>query len=327
MRSRPIMTGIPAAIGILILILDGKTALSGAHEGLSLAVQVVIPSLFPFFFLSQLLTGSLSGVNSPILTPFGKLFGIPPGTEGLLIPGLLGGYPAGAGSIGNAYRSGILSRRNAERMLAFCNNAGPSFLFGMVAPMFADPAAAWLLWGIHIISAVLVSRIFSCDPEPHAFIPEGTGITPASALSGALRIMAAVCGWVILFRVLLAFLDRWIFWLMPAPVRFTATGILELSNGICTLIQLPDEKLRFLLCSILLAQGGVCVAMQTASAAAGLSLRWYYAGKLLQSVFSATICIAMLYNNWVPAAIICLILALRRRKTEKSSSQLNPIGV
>ena len=52
--------------------------------------------------------------------------------------------------------------------------------------------------------------------------------------------MATVCGWVELFRVLLAFLKRWIFWILPAAVHVAVTGILELSNGCCELLSVAD---------------------------------------------------------------------------------------
>ena len=36
------------ALGMIVLILDSKTALSGCREGVTLCLNVVIPSLFPF---------------------------------------------------------------------------------------------------------------------------------------------------------------------------------------------------------------------------------------------------------------------------------------
>ena len=42
-------TSILAALGMIVLILDAKTALSGAREGIDLCMRTVIPALFPFF--------------------------------------------------------------------------------------------------------------------------------------------------------------------------------------------------------------------------------------------------------------------------------------
>jgi hypothetical protein len=39
-----------------MLILDGSTALAGAREGVQMCLYTVIPALFPFFVLSDLLS-------------------------------------------------------------------------------------------------------------------------------------------------------------------------------------------------------------------------------------------------------------------------------
>ena len=135
MSLKKTVTALFSAAGIMILILDGQTALQGAAAGISLCLRTVIPSLFPFLFLCSVLTDSLWG------TTFwsGKLLrrlGIPAGADSLLISAILGGYPAGAQAVAAAYQQGKLSRKEASHLLRFCSNAGPSFLFGMAASCF-----------------------------------------------------------------------------------------------------------------------------------------------------------------------------------------------
>ena len=102
MKRRRLLTGIGGCIGLLVLILDAKTALQGARQGVELCLKTVIPSLFPFFVLSILLTSSLLGSRIPLLRPLGRLCGVPKGAESLLIPAFLGGYPVGAQSVPEA---------------------------------------------------------------------------------------------------------------------------------------------------------------------------------------------------------------------------------
>lgn len=284
--TRRLRTGLTAFIGMLVLILDSKTAVAGAGEGVSLCLRVVIPSLFPFFVLSVLLTSSLSGTAVPPLRPVGWLCGIPAGAEPLLLIGLLGGYPAGAQAVAQSYEAGRLSRRDAGRLLGFCSNAGPAFLFGMIGGKFSQSWAPWVLWGIHILSALTVGILL----PGRARRSSGTGgrreMTLPEALRQGLRIMASVCGWVVLFRVVLAFLSRWFLWLLNVPGQVAVSGILELSNCCCELDRIPGEGLRFVICSGMLAFGGVCVAMQTASVTGRLGMGWYLPGKLLQTGLS-----------------------------------------
>jgi len=208
MNRKYLLTGITASIGILILILDGKTALTGAQTGIDLCIKTVIPSLFPFILLSVLLTSTISGISLPFLRPLSKFCGMPEGTEAILITGFLGGYPTGAQAVSSAYLSGQIPEEDAHRMLSFCNNAGPAFLFGMVASMFPDRKAAYLLWMIHIVSALLTAALLpKAKPKlTKSVSPKAPSI--AGAMRIAIQVMAAVCGWVILFRVIIAFLDK-----------------------------------------------------------------------------------------------------------------------
>lgn len=279
-------TGSVAAIGLVVLILDAKTALYGAGEGIGLCLQSVIPSLLPFFILSILLTGALTGVPIPILRPLGKLCGIPSGCESLLITGFLGGYPAGAQCIAQAYRAGQLDRNDAGRLLGFCNNAGPAYLFGIVASRFPNARCAWLLWGIHILSALAVGILLPGRSLHHAKIPTGKPISLQNAIQSSIRILAGVCAWVIVFRTVIAFLERWFLWLIPEPAQVLLSGLLELSNGCCDLGRIPHPGLRFIIASGILAFGGLCVVMQTVSVTKGLGLGHYLPGKVLQVAIS-----------------------------------------
>lgn len=280
------ITGIGAGLGILLLILDGRTALEGARLGADLCLRTVIPSLFPFFVLSILLTGSFLGTSMGILRPLGRLCGIPRGTESLLLAGFLGGYPVGAQAISSAYHAGHIQNEDAQRMLAFCNNAGPSFLFGMAAAMFPQKSMVWALWLIHMASAVITSLILPRNMTRNVSLKTAPQVSFSGAMTKALSVIASVCGWVILFRVIIQFLTRWIFWILPDTARVSLIGILELSNGCCELSRIENIGLRFLLCSAILALGGLCVTMQTVSVTKGLKMHRYFIGKILQTASS-----------------------------------------
>ena len=267
MKYRRICTAFLSAAGIFLLIIDGQTAIEGAAEGIDLCIRSVIPALFPFFVLGSLLTATLLGSNVPLLRYLGKLFCVPTGAESLVLIGFLGGYPVGAQTLAQAYRSGQLDKKSAERMLAFCNQPGPSFLFGILGTIFS-PGKACLLWAIQICSAFLVSCCIPASEEVSG-IRGQEPITLAAAVMQGIRTMAAVCGWVILFRIGIAFVNRWFLWILPDSLQVGIMGLLELANGCLALNRISDPSIRFLICSGMLGFGGICVTMQTASVAQG----------------------------------------------------------
>lgn len=322
MKYRQLLWGAGAFCGMLALILDGKTALAGAQEGIALCIKTVIPSLFPFFVISNLLTGTLLGIGFPILDLLAARLSIPRGCEALLINGFLGGYPAGAQAVTQAYLGDQLSKKDAERLLAYCNNAGPSFLFGIAAMLFPEKWMVWALWCIHILSAVLTAQLF---PErPSSSVPSITrkNITITAALQNALHATELVCGWIVLFRTMIHVLKRWVLWILPENFEILVIGILELTNGCFELNKLSGTAERFVLCSCLLAQGGLCILLQTAAVTQGLSLRYYLQGKLWQTLFSLILSCCLMYRFWPPAILLFLLFILQKRKKSNSISSI-----
>ena len=282
MKSRNRRIAFFSAISMLILILDGKSALRGAVMGINLCVNSLIPSLFPFFVLSILLTGALSGEQLKCIRPICKIIGIPRGAESLIAVGILGGYPVGAQSVSLLHQQGQIDSYQAMRLLAFCNNAGPAFIFGVLGSMFSSKLVPWLLWTVHIISALLVGIMLPAAELPESISNTCHKIRITDALSQAVKTMSLVCGWVICVRVILELMESWFLTSLPLPAQILITGILELSNGCLRLAELEYESIRFLISSFLLPLGGLCVALQTAAVAEGISMKMYFPGKILQ---------------------------------------------
>ena len=311
--KRRIWSAVFAALGMLMLILDTNAALRGAVQGIELCLGVVVPSLLPFFVLSMLLTSCLNGTNLRLLRPLGRLCGIPAGAESLLMVGLMGGYPVGAQAVAAAYRDGQLSEATAKRLLGFCSNAGPAFIFGIVACKFSEFWIPWALWGIHIISSLAVGCILPGKKSEEIQLLRNAPVSMPLALRSSISVLSTVCGWIILFRVIIAFLQRWIMWLLPDAGQITLIGLLELSNGCCELELIENTGLRLVICSGLLAFGGLCVTMQTASTCGTLGLGMYLPGKLMQTVISTLLAYLVQltlpdeHRILIPAALIFLI--------------------
>lgn len=315
MKQQKPMAAVFAFLGLVILIFDGKTALTGAAEGMELCLKVVIPSLFPFLYLCSVLTNALWGIRIPGIRSAGKILGIPEGAESLLISGFLGGYPAGAQAIGDAYRHGRLSRGCAEHLLSFCSNAGPAFLFGITAAQFSNPQIVWKLWYIQIISAVVTAMLDSPLSREKTELQDKK-LSASGILAGTVKAMALICAWIILFRMLTAFLERWVLWYLPEEFQVLLIGMLELSNGCCCLTMISNEAVRFVICSAVLSFGGICVAMQTLSALGDLSIWPYLRGKITQTCFSLILSLSVMAERTSLISIlpICVISIFLLRK-------------
>ena len=278
--------------GMLLLILDSRQAGASARDAIDLCMKSVIPSLFPFFLLSGFLTGG-----------------------GVLFTGLLGGYPAGAQAAAQLAAGGYIDHAQASRLLTWCSQAGPSFIFGIAAAQFPDFRYGWYLWCVQILSALSLKMIF--PTESTVKNRNQMRVDTAQAMHGALRAMGAVCGWVVIFRVILGFLERWFFFMLPDIAKVLLSGILELTNGCLMLPQIENIGLRFLLCLIFLNFGGICVILQTISVAHELNIRYYFTGKLLQcglAMLYGCLFLGYGYAFFPLAGYFIGILFFRRRK-------------
>jgi len=310
--------GIAAAIGMLILIFDSTRALEGARDGLELCIKSVIPSLFPFFVLSALLTNSSSKKNAFPFRLFGKVLGIPENAQSLLIPAFLGGYPVGAKCVSNLYQRKQIYRKEAARLIAFCNNAGPAFLFGLVSVFFPEKSMIWMLWFIHIVSAALTAVTIPIEKAEHPIQNCEDVVQGTSIIWPAVKAMCLVCCWVILFRIVIVFLDAWFLWMLPEWLQSLLVGVLELTNGCLALMQIQNVQQRFIICSCILAFGGICVMFQTASVTHGLPIRYYLKGKLIQTVFSFLLSSAIMMERGLIFAVwIPIILFLFGKKKNR----------
>lgn len=312
-----------SAFGLLILILDGKTAFHGAMSGIELCLKTVIPALFPFLVISAVLLNS-TPPSSHLEKAVSSLFGLPEGAGSLLLPCFLGGYPVGAQSVYQSYAGRLLQKQEAERLLAFCNNAGPAFLFGMVGQVLTKPWMPWALWGIHIAGAWAAARCVPCIGTSARF--DGRSVKSyADIMRGAVSTMGIICGWIVLFRVLIAFLDRWVLWLLPQTARVALIGLLELSNGCCELAQVTNASIRFILCSTMLAAGGLCVTAQTISVTPGLSLRYFFLGKAIQILVSLILSSSVVYRSALPLLLLLPVLFYQNSKKRSRNHALTGV--
>lgn len=291
-------------IAMLVLILDAKTAAQGAADGVGVCLETVIPALFPLLILAILINNAVNGRKIKVLEPVRKICGIPKGAESILVLGLTGGYPVGAQCIYQSYRSGQLSRSDSQRMLMFCNNAGPAFIFGISASLFSQPLMPWRLWLVHIISAVMVGILVSDNTSQCEVALSSKRISFVDAMNTAMRTLGNICCWVILFRICIHILIKWLRHYCSADFLIVMSGLLELTNGCIESAGIPDESVRFVLISAFLGFGGCCVAMQTAAVVKELGIKTYIIGKLMQGTISILLSVLLLQNRVFSGAVV-----------------------
>ena len=285
---------LPAALLGTALLLRPEEAAQAVREGLSLCAASVIPALFPFFVVLTLLlklgaAAPLQRLCGPFMAPLFHLRGI---CAGPLLAGLLGGYPTGARAAAQLYEEGLLSRKEAEVCLGFCNNCGPAFLLSFAGvQVLRSSRAGVYLWLIHLLSALLTGMLLcrlagmkrTAAPLPALpQTPESGTLAFPQAVTTSAQAILSICGFVVFFAVVAA--------LLPSSLPAGTAGALEMVTG---LQALSPGRTGFVLASALTGWGGLSVHCQTLSVIGDLSPRWHWVGKGVQAALSALMAAAI----------------------------------
>lgn len=275
-------------LGVMaLLLLCSADAAQAVRDALALCAQSVIPALFPFFVASSLFIdlGCAAVLGRSLAPIMRRLFGVSGAGGTAFLLGIIGGYPVGGRTAGELYRSGQCEREECERLLAFCNNAGPSFILGIAGlGCFGSVRVGAWLYLIHVGAAVMVGLLFRSTSRQMGR-PEKTE-TPrwADALIEAVRggamSMVNICAFVVFFLVILRLFSRF-----TGIQHGAILGIVEMTNGI---LRLANDRRGFIWAAGLLGWGGLSVHCQTAAvlSGSGLSLKRYFIGKALQAAIS-----------------------------------------
>ena len=268
MKGRLAAWGCLAALGLLLA--RSAEAAQAVRDGLALCAGSVIPALFPFLAVSGLLTALDSGA-SPALGPLARLLGCSRAGARAFLLGLTGSYPVGARTVAQLYRRGGISRREACRLLLFSNNCGPAFILGVAGlGCFGSLRAGVLLWGVHILAALVIALALprqAAEPsERPGSVPARPPLVPAliAAVRDAAGTMVYICGFVVFFLVLLRVMGR-----VTGLSHPVLSGAVELTQGI---LALPHTRRGFVWAAGLLGWGGLSVHGQSAAVLSGTDL-------------------------------------------------------
>ena len=280
--------------GLLVWFLaDAMQVRSFVSQALTLCAQCVVPALFPFMIVSSLLVslgfGDLASVwLSGWMEPMFRVNGA--GSSAFLL-GLVGGYPIGAKTTADLYREQLVTREEAERLLAFCNNSNPVFLISVLGiGVFGSVRTGVWLWLIHIGSALLTGLLFRGRGHPgrrrrRTGAQSFRSARLATAFVGAVRSslwgMLSVCAFVVFFYVLAQPLAS----LGPhaGPLLVGLTELFSLTP------LLESTRFGFILAAGISGWGGLSVLCQTMAVldGSGLSARPCFFGKAVQGILSA----------------------------------------
>ncbi|MFA5536227.1 MAG: sporulation integral membrane protein YlbJ, partial [Bacillota bacterium] len=153
---------------------------SAAKKGLDTWWQFVLPGLFPFFILVELLAqfgviDFLGILLEPIMKP---LFNIPGRGAFVLTAGFTSGAPIGGILTSQLYQEQHLSRGEAARLVSFTNNASPLFILGSISVgLLGQPQFGKILALSHYFANLLIGILLGLSSSKKRLRTTGSNLT------------------------------------------------------------------------------------------------------------------------------------------------------
>ena len=303
----------------VFLVLNPSEMILAGREGLLLWFNQVLPTLLPFVVGVNLLTGLgfvhfMGALLAPVMVP---VFNVPGAGAFALLTGLSSGYPMGASAVAHLRSTRQVSRQEAQKLIAFTNNAGPLFVVGFVgAGLFGSARLGYILLVSHIAAAfcvgLIVRFLFPADVPPLAESGLGTafrkfqnfrqehykgfGHVLGSSVKGAMETMVLIGGFIIVFCVVIKAAEILGLFNLLGQASGFAAGLLEVANGAKMLAKGgPPNAAALSATAAIISFGGFSVHGQTAHFIRDTDIKFapYLAAKCLQAVIAGGFCAAI----------------------------------
>lgn len=269
---------------MISLIGAPKYTFNAAKEGLLLWSNVIVPSLLPFIIISNLIirfdiVKYISIIFKPIMRYVFRL----PGVAGYAwVLGMLSGYPMGSKITADLLENNYITKKQAQHLLAFCNNASPMFVLGFVSVGILDVGQLgfyllFILYTASILTGFIYRFIYypssnynqtQLNQKKYKLINTHKNKTAFEIFDNcvidSIDLIVKIGGYVIFFSIILSLVS--FFPIHNILIKNTILGTVEISNGI-SLISKTDSllELKIVLVNTIIAFGGFSVHAQTAS--------------------------------------------------------------
>lgn len=273
----------------------------GVQNGIELSIYTLIPSMYPFMFLSAFV------VNSSLSEKAGKLFSgltrrifnLPGCCGAAILMSMIGGLPVGASMVDGMYENGYITKNQGKRMLLFCINPGPAFVINTVGYyMTGNRSIGMILYAALVISSITIgvlSRYVIKNDETFcsAFAEkERTTLQDAvvSSVSQSSRSMLNVCAWVVLFSCLCSLTE-----LVPLSedAGLFLTGVMEMTRG----CEKATDIMSLPVTAAILGFGGICAHLQIMPVIVKmkLPLKYFFCSRIINSGITVIV-FSLLFN-------------------------------
>lgn len=180
------------ALAVILATAGSHTVTISARGGMRLAVEVILPSILPFMILSDIIVAVIDFSQLRRTGRlFGRIFGLGGAAVGAVAIGTLAGFPIGAKMAADLYRTGALSKPEAERAVIISSTPSLAFtVSGVGGGMLGDTRVGLMLYCSVLLASVLYGFLTRRQSVP---TPATSGKTHRPDLTRSISSAATAC--------------------------------------------------------------------------------------------------------------------------------------
>lgn len=296
---------------MLLMLRNSAVAIEYMKSGMELCVKTVIPSLFPFMVISDLLVsfGVGEGIGKLFKKPM-SLFSVSGAGSSAVILGALCGFPVGARTAVGLYDSGKITKKECEHLLTFSNNPSAAFVISSVGvSLYSNHKVGIAFLCLTLTSSLAVGYVMkhciyskseriSRRDEVFEVPSAGSGVRAfTEAITSSATAMLNVCAYVIFFASLVGVLGNVLSSFgVGEEICAILYALFEMSSGVSAASALTNSAAGLVLTASALGWSGISVHCQVASMCDGreLDLKPYFIAKALQGMICGITAMAVL---------------------------------
>ncbi len=287
----------------IIFISNSNVVLDSVKSSIDLCTKTIIPSLFPFFIISELIiSGNLGNLfGKAIQKPCNMILGISGLSLYPIVVGMLCGFPVGAKITMTLLDKGDICKKEAERVLCLCNNPSPTFLINIVGvSLYSNKKLGMIFFCITVLTTIILGigcnllfgKVYITNTSTNFFKFEIKISKVTQIIGDSIYPVLKVCAYIIFFSALIDCIKSiLIYFNINEYVLATLHGILELSGGAKAISSLNNTIVSLCLLAFVVGWSGVSVHLQIMSICQNkdVNLKPYIVAKLLQGILSLII--------------------------------------
>lgn len=252
---------------LFVFLTNSSLVINAVNQGISVFVKNVLPSLMPFFILSDIL------LNYNYFDNLKRVFKFK--YANFLIVSMISGLPSNAKYFNDMIKNSSISVNDASRVLAFSFFPNPMFVIGTVGMLFNNKVYPVIVLAILYFSSFIIYLINYKSLEDKDFVSDKNKVEfftlLKSSIQNSFSTLLVILGVIVVFTIVISIIKYYL--RVNQEVITVINIILELTTGVKSVSVLNAPLVyKYSLLAFGLSISGMSVIMQAFGIMSGSKL-------------------------------------------------------